>query len=441
MGIAGGFPKQKVHRGDVVVANVIHSFDYGKLIDSTFVRRPELDIVCDRGLLAYAEITASGKKHDWRDYIEEKRPDRKGVKTSVAHVDCYVASSDKVVDDPDHPFYAAVQSAFPEIHAVEMEGVGAGASARLAQIEGEAGFLMIRGISDEPGVKAAAGSGARKAWRSYASDVAAAFTRRFIEDLELPANNVQKGPSKSLDKRILNGDEPFLRKVSNAVQAKAPEFARLLAGALEAAEQAFSIADEGGLVAQRARTVLAKRLATLEIPEGKRRVLTADSKQDGMGRIGVVLWNSSDEYAGQVSQQTEDGLGEYKIYEVSRRFTPNRVSCYRGRMSGGKVGPLGVMEFPDIRTYAGRWVDQRPSFGYQSNLDPDQAYDHYFGEMGDFKDEKGHPIWVPHGQGVGISLKNRLVFYGSFYRGKHRGTEDEVLVLKPDGGRRALRLS
>jgi len=42
---------------------------------------------------------------------------------------------------------------------------------------------MIRGISDEPGSEAAAGTGQRSAWRSYAAATAAAFTRRAIEDL------------------------------------------------------------------------------------------------------------------------------------------------------------------------------------------------------------------------------------------------------------------
>jgi len=133
VGIAGGFPKQKVHRGDVIVAHVIHSFDYGKMMAGTFIRRAELDIVCDRSLLAYAEVTAAAKDQFWRSYIQEERPDDNDRSSSKVHVDCYVASSDKVVDDPEHTYFSAVSAAFPEIHAVEMEGVGAGSSARLAQ--------------------------------------------------------------------------------------------------------------------------------------------------------------------------------------------------------------------------------------------------------------------------------------------------------------------
>jgi nucleoside phosphorylase len=428
VGIAGGFPKRKVHRGDVIVANVIHSFDYGKLMGGAFVRRPELDIVCDRGLLAYAEVTASSKEQGWRSYIEEKRPDRKGRKASTAHVDCYVASSDKVVDDPGHPFYSAVEAAFPEIHAVEMEGLGAGASARLAQIEGQAGFLMIRGISDEPGNKAAAGSGQRSAWRAYAANAAAAFTRAFIEGLELPTNHGGTTFDQSPGRGILNGDERLLQRISDALEAKAPQYARVFSDARTTAQKAFECADQAAVVAQRARTILAKRLAALEIPEGERRVLTAESRHEGLGRLGIVLWNSGDEYAGQVSQRTEDGLGQYKIYLISKRFTPNQISRYSGQLSGGKFGPYGVMDFPDLRTFAGRWDDARPGSGYYLSLDTYRPYEYYFGDMGEFKGDHG-PMWIPHGYGVGVSMKRKTIVFGTFERGEPRSSSADDVIL------------
>ena len=93
----------------------------------------------------------------------------------------------KVIDDPDHRVYANVAAAFPEIHAVEMEGIGAGVSAKLAQSERAVGFLMIRGISDEPG--SGAGKEQRSQWKDYAVAVAAAFTRGLIE--QLPARKIR----------------------------------------------------------------------------------------------------------------------------------------------------------------------------------------------------------------------------------------------------------
>jgi len=191
VGIAGGFPQMGVSRGDVIVAHVIHSFDYGKLVDGTFKRRPENDINCDRQLLGWAEIAAAATPEHWRHSLQTERPDEKAPSMFKVHVDCYVASSNKVVDDPDHDFYAKVASAFPEIHAVEMEGIGAGASTRLVQSERSVGFLMIRGISDEPG-SGAIGKEQRSQWKQYAVATAAAFTRTLIEQLPSKKNYNQR---------------------------------------------------------------------------------------------------------------------------------------------------------------------------------------------------------------------------------------------------------
>jgi nucleoside phosphorylase len=180
-GIAGGFPERGVHRGDVVIAHTVHSFDYGKLTKGAFRRRPELDFNCDVSLLQYASTLVAEKVQSWRRYVGLTRPDRRTAEKTSAHTDCYIASSNKVVDDPGHPFYSAVASTFSEVHAVEMEAVGAAAATRLNQSDRVVRFLMIRGISDEPGTLAAAGSAQRSKWKKYASEVAAAFTRRLIE--------------------------------------------------------------------------------------------------------------------------------------------------------------------------------------------------------------------------------------------------------------------
>jgi hypothetical protein len=75
VGIAGGFPEQKVRRGDVVVATFVYNFDFGKIEDHQFIRRPELDFQCDRKLLAYASLAAVRRADTWADAIGEKRPD------------------------------------------------------------------------------------------------------------------------------------------------------------------------------------------------------------------------------------------------------------------------------------------------------------------------------------------------------------------------------
>jgi nucleoside phosphorylase len=183
VGIAGGFPAMGVHRGDVVVIHTVHSFDYGKLVDGKFIRRPELDYNCDPRLLEFANLIARSANSDWQRSIRLPRPDSRGCEISRAHTDCYLASSNQVVDDDKHIFYSTVAEKFPEIHAVDTEAVGAGASVRWAQAERQVSLLVIRGVSDEPGMAVEGGSSSRKEWRRYASATAAAFTRKLIESL------------------------------------------------------------------------------------------------------------------------------------------------------------------------------------------------------------------------------------------------------------------
>jgi nucleoside phosphorylase len=109
VGVAGGFPQQGVRRGDVIVARTVHSFDFGKIANGKFLRRPELDFNFDLGLLRHASLVASDPEKLWQSYLRVGRPGENGPnRTEVkVHLDCYVASSNKVVDDPDHGFFAA----------------------------------------------------------------------------------------------------------------------------------------------------------------------------------------------------------------------------------------------------------------------------------------------------------------------------------------------
>jgi nucleoside phosphorylase len=90
----------------------------------------------------------------WR---EADNPDRRPrTRTGI------VASGDKVIDDPDAAFFAAVRKQWPKVLAVEMEGAGVGAAVHDAQAERKpVGFLIVRGISDMP-QSATAGSRPRR---------------------------------------------------------------------------------------------------------------------------------------------------------------------------------------------------------------------------------------------------------------------------------------
>ena len=100
-----------------------------------------------------------------------------------------IASGEQVVDDPSNDFFAQVLKAWPRINAVEMEGAGAAAAIDQAGSQGiPTRFMMIRGISDLPRAKGKnKGRKERDAWKSYASDAAAAFIMGWIaEGLPMP---------------------------------------------------------------------------------------------------------------------------------------------------------------------------------------------------------------------------------------------------------------
>lgn len=121
VGIAGGFPEQKVQKGDLVVAQFVYDFDFEKLKNGAFERRPEYDYACDRSLLGHVEILATNKARSWLLSIAAPRPDGLPIKETRVHLG-YLASSNKVVDDPTAEMYTAVKAVIPEVHAVESPG-------------------------------------------------------------------------------------------------------------------------------------------------------------------------------------------------------------------------------------------------------------------------------------------------------------------------------
>lgn len=408
VGIAGGFPDQNVHRGDVIVAHVIHNFDYGKLSTGIFKRRPENDFNCDRSLLSWAEVVAGDITSDWRTGIKQERPDGTNILQSKAHNDCYVASSNKVVDDPDHAFYAKVKRAFPEIHAVEMEGTGAGASARLAQGERAIGLLMIRGVSDEPGNPLAAGTNERTAWRSYAAAVAAAFTRKLL--LQLPNRKGAEEVPVKASIRILKGDANLMDSISLALAKTEPRFREIFDRALASADSGHQFSLQAQEAERTIRRLLAPKLPKGgKLPSSKSVIAIPQPYPESLGEAGVVTWSSGDQYVGQLNGKTEAGVGSYTIYSGTREATPNAINRYRGEVYGDSLGPYGVYTWKDGAEFAGEWVDGRPHFGAKTFINSDEWYDIYFGSFGSVKADRGPNLWIPNGVGVAFNWRDQVV--------------------------------
>jgi nucleoside phosphorylase len=181
IGVAGGFSRQKVARGDVVVAKTVLDYDFGKLVPGKYIRRPERDWQCDPGLVSHAMLATH---KPWFDRIKVRRPDGMPASKSKVH-DGYVASGDKVIDDSEHPFFRQATTGVEEIHAVEMESAGAGTAVQFLQSMGVLRFLMIKGVSDQPdaGPGANRGTAERAKWKRYAAAAAAALARGLMEEM------------------------------------------------------------------------------------------------------------------------------------------------------------------------------------------------------------------------------------------------------------------
>ena len=184
VGIAGGLlPENKLSKGDVVVSSIIRGYEYGKL-GKQFTPRDDLTYHVDGPLLKCALSLAP----DWARAVECAPP------VAIAPPKACqgeIASGDKVVDDMDNKFFAQVLDHWPRCAAVEMEGAGAACAIQEAQQNGfNAGFLMIRGISDiprKPGAPVVDASSQthtqeRDVWKRYASATAAAFVGSLIRN-------------------------------------------------------------------------------------------------------------------------------------------------------------------------------------------------------------------------------------------------------------------
>jgi nucleoside phosphorylase len=178
VGIAGGLNESK--KGDVTVADTIYGYDYGD-VGKVFIPRMDWTYGTDQGLLT--GITVYARSREWLTRIIGTPPQACTPKFDTG----YIASGEKVVDDPTNEFFAAILKVWPRLTAVEMEGVGVATAITQAHALGKVvGYVMVRGISDVPRPESENGEkqGAkeRENWKPYASAVAAALTVGYIAD-------------------------------------------------------------------------------------------------------------------------------------------------------------------------------------------------------------------------------------------------------------------
>src|SRR5664280_294912 len=144
VGIAGGL--QKVGLGDVVVSDYIYGYEYAKVDNGRLIPRTNWLYRVDTAIVT-AATTMRARFPTWHQGIQELYSGGRSPQVVVGPV----ASGNKVIDDPGAAAFAPVLEAWPNLVAVEMEGVGAAEAVRSLQEDSiSVNFGMIRGISDLP---------------------------------------------------------------------------------------------------------------------------------------------------------------------------------------------------------------------------------------------------------------------------------------------------
>lgn len=129
----------------------------------------------------------------------------------------------------------------------------------------------------------------------------------------------------------------------------------------------------------------------------------------GFDKIGCVIFNSGDEYYGQLENMEPNGLGEFKIYELTHLRTPGRVNYYRGECDGFPFGKYGVYIDFNGRKFSAQWNNNHPHFGILYTTNELYPFNIYFGNFGILGKR-----WVLNGFGIGFDEKNKIIYHGEF---------------------------
>jgi nucleoside phosphorylase len=172
IGIAGGV-RDKVHLGDVVVAQFAFYYEPAKLIAGEQEWRSR-QFTSDPMLYARAQHYEAA---EWKAEIQVPRPgvDQGEARLPEVHFGP-IACGEKVIADLDE--LGELRRQCPKMLAVAMEGAGV---ARAVLSDGSPPrYLEIRGISDY------AGPDKNDGWHEYAADAAAAFAIGFLRSRPFP---------------------------------------------------------------------------------------------------------------------------------------------------------------------------------------------------------------------------------------------------------------
>lgn len=160
VGIAGGIAQDDLDLGDVVVADQVVGYEYGKQTDGGL--KPRDHVYPASALLL--ERVRNFWDESWAQHVNAARPAKANRATSK-HFIGPIASGNKIIASKE--FQATLLARWPKLIAIETEAEGVFAAVfDRPQIKGT---LVIRGISDM------ADKDKDDAWQEYAAQAAAAY--------------------------------------------------------------------------------------------------------------------------------------------------------------------------------------------------------------------------------------------------------------------------
>jgi nucleoside phosphorylase len=172
VGIAGGIEDAEVNLGDILISNQIVDYELQKIREEGTSVRYVVHQAAPRLLNAAQNFNFE----KCLELLEIQCPQEKTPKRFVGAI----ASGDKVIAFGD--VLKKYQHDWPKLIGVEMEA--AGVAHATFQAANPPGFFMVRGVSDL--ADSDKDTSDVKKWRSFACDVAAAYTVAFLQSGPIP---------------------------------------------------------------------------------------------------------------------------------------------------------------------------------------------------------------------------------------------------------------
>lgn len=166
-GIAGGIKEDERNLGDVLVADFLLYYEYGKLKDDYFSNR----FLTQQSSDILIQFAHNYDSENWIDELKVKPPF--GTKRRPKVHFGVVATGEKVIAKKEK--VDELVNVWPRLIGIEMEGYGSAVAA--FQSENRPGFLMIKSICDW------ADSTKNDRWQEYAANTSASYTIGFLRSI------------------------------------------------------------------------------------------------------------------------------------------------------------------------------------------------------------------------------------------------------------------